>query len=87
MSTAVTGHSVGQTFTYPGVGWEQQVPRGIQKAQPSPSREEYANRILIERREHDATLTFYCDGKQTGRIVKSITVPLALLDAISKESA
>lgn len=50
----------------------------------TPPREDYANRVDIERGEHDATLSFYRDGKSTGKLIKAITIPLSVLDLIKE---
>lgn len=49
---------------------------------PTPPRESYANEVEVERREHDATLTFYRRNKSRGTLVATVIVPLALLDNI-----
>jgi hypothetical protein len=49
--------------------------------QPQPE-QDYANEVVVERGEFDATLTFYRvrDGRRLH--VKTVTIPLGLLDVI-----
>lgn len=44
----------------------------------------YANRVEVERHEHDATLRFFRDGKSTGKQVGEVIVPLAVLDTLKE---
>lgn len=53
---------------------------------PSRPRDDYANRVEVERHEHDATLRFYRDGKSAGACAAQITVPIGVLDAIKEAS-
>jgi hypothetical protein len=49
---------------------------------PPQKTDHYANRVVVDKREHDATLKFFRDGKRSGEMVAEITVPLALLDKL-----
>lgn len=75
----------GAVLNYPGAHWEQSagalMPRVPPRRPPAPGwhRDEYANRVEVERHEHDATLTFYRNEAR----VKAVTVPLALLDSLT----
>jgi hypothetical protein len=48
----------------------------------APKRDTYANRVQVERGEHDAVIRFYRDKGKSGAMVKEITVPLSVLDAL-----
>lgn len=56
---------------------------GAQTRANAIHRGEYANRVEVERNEYDVTLNFYRDSKTIGTLVKTITVPLALLDSLA----
>jgi hypothetical protein len=60
------------TYTYV-VGWQ-------------PPDQDYANEMRVERGEFDATLSFYRVRDGLHLHVKTVTVPLALLDAIGGAS-
>jgi hypothetical protein len=49
--------------------------------------EEYANEVEVTRNEHDAVLRFYRRRSRSRSLVKEVTVPLALLDWLTKDGA
>jgi hypothetical protein len=53
----------------------------------SPSSDGYANEVEVERREHDAVLTFWRLGPKNGKQrIAQITVPLSVLKSMEETS-
>jgi hypothetical protein len=46
-------------------------------------RDEYANNISVERREHDAVLRFKLQGEDYSTLIREITVPLGALEGLT----
>jgi hypothetical protein len=49
----------------------------------SSSEPTYANKVAVERGEHDAVLRFYRSREGVHKLVKEITVPLGVLDGLA----
>jgi hypothetical protein len=83
LSAVAQNMSVGsaQSFDYP---WPQTWYYPTHVYPTYTVADDYANEIEVTRHEHDVTLTFYRRrGSSSPTLIKSITVPLALLDSIS----
>jgi hypothetical protein len=84
--TLVTGRGA-LTISESSVSWPQQWtwPTYTYWIAPQPE-QDYANEVVVERSEFDATLTFYRNRDGVRVHVSRVTVPLGLLDAIAAHS-
>ena len=57
--------------------WQYTWPTYLQSAD---NYEEYANEVEVEQNEHDATLRFYRKKGKSKSLIKTITIPISILN-------